>query len=347
MGKTLKQMKNSIYSPLCSNIKRLLPFVFLLFLLQRGLAQEITVKRFDLNPIIRPEMLTNGDGEDINGPSLIRVPAWVKNPLGKYYLYFAHHGGKYIRLAYADNLAGPWKIYEKGTLTTESSLYDGDSKLKTSHIASPDIHIDPIKKELVMYFHISPGKLVNEASQVTLRATSKDGIDFQPDNKILGESYFRVFKWDNQFYAMAKFGNLYRSDNGINVFEKGPNPFRNLEAVFGDSHIRHVAVLLRKDVLYAFYSKIGDAPEHIEYSKIHLTKDWNNWEATTPVSLVVPTLEYEGVNIPPKKSVSGASKKPVCELRDPAIFEEAGKVYLLYSVAGELGIAIAEIKINN
>lgn len=31
-------------------------------------------------------MLPGRDGENINGPSLIRVPAWVKNPLGRYYL---------------------------------------------------------------------------------------------------------------------------------------------------------------------------------------------------------------------------------------------------------------------
>jgi hypothetical protein len=35
----------------------------------------------------------------------------------------------------------------------------------------------------------------------------------------------------------------------------------------------------------------------------------------------------------------------VNQLRDPAIFEEDGRVYLLYSVAGEAGIGIAEIEI--
>jgi len=33
----------------------------------------------------------------------------------------------------------------------------------------------------------------------------------------------------------------------------------------------------------------------------------------------------------------------VNQLRDPAIFEEDDRVYLLYAVAGESGIAIAEI----
>ena len=43
------------------------------------------------------------DGGNITGPTLIRAPSWVAKPLGKYYLYFAHHSGKYIRLAYADS----------------------------------------------------------------------------------------------------------------------------------------------------------------------------------------------------------------------------------------------------
>ena len=57
-----------------------------------------------LLPIIIPSMLKGNDGDNINGPSLIKVPGWVENPLGKYYLYFANHDGKYIRLAYSDNI---------------------------------------------------------------------------------------------------------------------------------------------------------------------------------------------------------------------------------------------------
>ena len=53
-------------------------------------------------------------GTNINGPSLIRVPAWVTQPLGRYYLYFSHHKGTFIRLAYADDLKGPWKIHRPG-----------------------------------------------------------------------------------------------------------------------------------------------------------------------------------------------------------------------------------------
>ena len=37
---------------------------------------------------------------------------------------------------------------------------------------------------------------------------------------------------------------------------------------------------------------------------------------------------------------------PVNQLRDPAIYEEDGRVYLLYTVAGERGIALAEVHVS-
>ena len=37
----------------------------------------------------------------------------------RYYLYFAHHKGSYIRLAFADAVAGPWTVYEPGVLSLE------------------------------------------------------------------------------------------------------------------------------------------------------------------------------------------------------------------------------------
>ena len=59
---------------------------------------SITVERLGSGPIITPEMDSRMGG-NIQGPSLIKVPDWVENPLGKYYLYFADHRGTYIRMA--------------------------------------------------------------------------------------------------------------------------------------------------------------------------------------------------------------------------------------------------------
>ncbi len=119
-----------------------------------GFAKTPTVIRLKENPIVQPEMLPGDDGENICGPSLIRAPDWLEKPLGKYYLYFAHHKGSYIRLAYADRLEGPWTVYEPGTLKLEDVLSAGDYKaIKGGHVASPDVHVDDGKKEIRMYFH--------------------------------------------------------------------------------------------------------------------------------------------------------------------------------------------------
>src|SRR5262249_41917825 len=103
------------------------------------------VTRFPENPIIRPDMSPRL-GENVNGPSLIRVPDWIRSPLGRYYLYFAHHRGNYIRLAYADDLHGPWLIYEPGVLPLASSGF-------AFKIASPDVHADTERRQLRLYFH--------------------------------------------------------------------------------------------------------------------------------------------------------------------------------------------------
>jgi hypothetical protein len=59
--------------------------------------------------------------------------------------------------------------------------------------------------------------------------------------------------------------------------------------------------------------------------------------------IMQPELEYEGADLPLAPSNEGPAKVRVRQLRDPAIYREQAKTYLLYSVAGESGIAIAEL----
>ena len=75
---------------------------------------QIRVTAMRHGPVITPDMLPGDDGANINGPSLISMPDWVPGRLGAYYLYFAHHMGTYIRLAYSDSLHGPWRIHPGG-----------------------------------------------------------------------------------------------------------------------------------------------------------------------------------------------------------------------------------------
>jgi hypothetical protein len=302
-----------------------------------------SVERFPNNPIIVPEMLPGDEGADINGPSLIRVPSWVEDPLGKYYLYFAHHVGAYIRLAYADNLAGPWKIYDPGTLHLEDTICKdiyGSIYADYKHLASPDIHVDNESQQIRMYYHCPvylSGPVDDNASykQVTLLAVSSDGINFESSSEHLGNAYFRVFQWGGYTYALSMPGVFYRSTDGLSDFEEGPTLF--------SEDMRHSAVIIRDGKLLIFYTMVGDNPERILLTEIELHPDWMTWSTTDPVVVLEPEFDWEGANLPLEPSDRGFVTEPVRQLRDPAIFVEEGHTYLLYSVAGESGIAIAEL----
>ncbi|MBI2950852.1 hypothetical protein HYY27_02090 [bacterium] len=263
-------------------------------------------------------------GSNINGPSLIRVPDWLENPLGRYYLYFAHHKGEYIRLAHADRLEGPWSTHEPGTLQLEGSFCRG-------HVASPDVHVDHANREIRMYYH-GPVEGGGQESRV---AISGDGIAFAPLPERLGNPYFRVFQWGGHFYALGMPGVFYRSRDGLARFEQGPTLFTE--------HMRHSAVRLDGDRLSVFYSNALDCPERILVSTIELTPDWMGWKASGPVTVLEPETEYEGADLPLEPSRRGWAPERVRQLRDPGIFREGGDTYLLYSVAGEHGIAVARL----
>jgi hypothetical protein len=174
-------------------------------------------------------------GDNINGPSLIRVPEWVADPLGRYYLYFAHHNGVSIRLAYADQLEGPWSIYPGGVLPLEQSP-------GAKHVASPDVHVDMEHRRIRMYFHSPPAPGSGLEGQKTWAAVSDDGLRFEVGDTVLGEFYFRVFQRGEWYYALAKRRNdgglLYRSRDALAGFERGPTVL---------SRVRHTAVWLDRD----------------------------------------------------------------------------------------------------
>ena len=321
----------------------LLPVATLLWIsvptVMAGGMDTIHLQRFPQNPIVRREMLPGNAGDNINGPSLVRVPSWVSNRLGNYYLYFAHHSGNYIRLAYADKLEGPWTIYQPGTLKlAEAPGCNG-------HIASPDVHVDEARKQIRMYFH---GPARGSGGQKSFVALSQDGLHFKTSSEPLGNFYFRVVCWRDEWFAMAKGGLLYRSKDGLTQFQQGPNPFPGSEARhqnYNSPGPRHVALHLLGDDLWVYYSNIGDAPERILRSRIRLTGEWKDWRASAPEEVLRPETAYEGADLPLKPSAAGAMKGRENALRDPAIFVEAdGRTYLLYSAAGESALAIAELQ---
>lgn len=293
------------------------------------------VERLPGNPLIRPELLPGADGENINGPSLIRAPSWIAKPLGRYYLYFADHAGTYLRLAYADRLGGPWKIHRPGVLDL------ADAPGCRGHIASPDVVVEEQTRQVRLYFHC-PARAAR--GQRSFLALSPDGLTFTAGAEVLGQPYFRVFRRDGWWYAMAKGGVLYRSKDGLRGFEQGPNPFGSAASKDGDGP-RHVAVLPGAGALTVYFSNIGDAPERILLARIPTGPDWRTWRVADTQEVLRPELDWEGARLPVDVSKPGESRGQENALRDPAVFVDAdGRRYLVYSVAGENGLAIAELR---
>ena len=305
---------------------------------------RFAARRLGTQPIIRADM-DQRMGRNINGPSLIRAPAWLPSPLGQYLLYFADHKGTYLRLAYADAPGGPWSMHSPGCLDLSSSLFpeqllpvgsrpswvEEESQWYYPHIASPDVHADEQNRQIRMYFH---GMLAS-GEQMTRVAVSSDGVNFQVRSELLGPPYFRAFQHGGWWHAFALPNQLLRSRAGFEAFELGPKPL--------NPATRHTAVLLRGDTLHVFWSQIGDAPERIYAGQMDLTGDWNRWTLSGEHEVLRPELDWEGAREPLLASEPGAVNRPVNQLRDPGIFEDNGKIYLLYSGSGEAAIGLAEL----
>jgi len=288
-------------------------------------------------------------GGNINGPSLIRCPDWLDPQPAKYLLYFAHHEGHSIRMVTSDHLCGPWKRHEPDPLELEDSGFaveapahtdlhpeareyiDRDADGNYPHIASPDAHVDNQNKQVRLYYH---GRTHN-GLQRTRVALSANAFDFSAQSELLALAYLRVFQQDDWHYAIAMPGQLYRSRDGLSNFEAGPR--------LTEEPIRHHAMLKHQGDWYVFWTRVGDTPERILVSTLETGADWRDWHFGETAEVHRAQKPWEGTDLPPHASRYSSIMQRVNQLRDPAIFEEDGRIYLLYAIAGEQGIAIGEL----
>ncbi len=290
------------------------------------------VTRSANNPLISPATSATL-GKNFQGPSVMRVPSWIPNRLGDFYMYFAAHDGSYIRLAYASSPAGPWTIHVPGTLKdTEVAPF-------SNTIASPDVHALDATKKLRMYFHTD--KYPGSTEQWSGVAESTDGLHFTlASTKNIAKYYLRAFEHDGKQYGLQKGWSTAPAELGVSP--DGIAPFAAIKTLSQGS-VRHMGILREGDVLLVFYSRIGDAPERIYLSTIDLKMAPATWDLVDPVEVLRPELPYEGAGQPEVPSLKGPATNAK-QLRDPFVFEDGGKTYLYYTVAGESGIAMAELE---
>ena len=307
------------------------------------------------------------EGANINGPSLIRIPDWISpenraDPSAVYYLYFGHHAGSYIRMAWAENLVGPWHLYQVGStvpLGNRGVLDNGGSDIdvgnniviEEDHLASPDVHVDNENQRIILYFHSGSPTFFNGNEmdgQFTWVATSPYGLDF--NNRIepvkLSVSYVRTFEHANEFYAFDNSSSPKRALDANNPWEPPSNYYAgetipNLwEARSGELlqdaikealglsraelRIRHTAVRVEGDELQVFYSRRGDSPERIMMSTVDLSVgDYEDWQLSyPPAELLSATSGWESGQFEPEPSETSTAPEDVNQLRDPYVFED-------------------------
>ncbi len=94
-------------------------------------------------------------------------------------------------------------------------------------------------------------------------------------SRVTSTLYFRVFERDGWYNALAKYindgGVMYRSRDPLSGFEQGQRIL---------PRVRHMVLWEHDDMLYVFFSRGRDEPEHIMVSRIENLDDvWEDWQS--------------------------------------------------------------------
>lgn len=265
----------------------------------------------------------------------------MRGDRGRFHCFFGHHHGRHIRLAHADDLAGPWTIHRSGVVPHSSvpafNLPDG-------HVASPEAILDG--EHLTLFVH---GALTPEAhadydcplprggSQATVALQSTDGIAFATPSPILAPFYLRLFQ-HGDWYGISWGGLLLRAADGLR------RPFDPSHRITLEHTIRHVAIDRHPDGrTLVYFTVTGACPESILRGRLDTAGDWTTWQLVDIEEVRRPTATWEGADLVAEPSSKGAAFEPANALRDPAVLRVGDEAWLLWSVAGEQGIAVGRI----
>lgn len=318
----------------------------------------------------------------ITHPTLIRVPDWVEDPLGRYYLYFAHHKGGYIRLAYADDILGPWRTYGGGALALADSGFPADVETADDPArALADLRgtfsIHVVRDYLLLARQALADGTVRKSRGI---AAAEDRMPHvaSPELLVDDERQRLLMFYHGLEYGTRQLSRIAESKDGIRFtaldgtvpspyvrhFEfrgrhyllgmpgvlfcasQPTGPFEARDRLLFEPRMRHAGLLLDGATLYVFWSRAGDAPERILVSEVDLTPvDWDDWRATDGVEILRPELGWEGADLPVLPTLRGELANAANELRDPYVFADPdGPHYLLYVAGGEKALGIARLR---
>ena len=220
---------------------------------------------------------------NINGPSLLRMPDWTPERRSAYHLYVAHHKGKSIRLAHADDLAGPWRMHPDPVLhvadsrfETEDPVYDASLPAPEwaagpkgdylyAHVALPDVHVDADNHRLITYFH---GLLAN-GDQRTRIAFSDVGLSFAAQEPLIGPPYIRAMRLEGWIYLAMWGGQLAWARDWTGPFDFAPPEILAPWLKGGAGRqVRHGRLFAPDGRLQMTGSRISDAPELLIHCEI-------------------------------------------------------------------------------
>jgi hypothetical protein len=205
------------------------------------------------------------DGNNIMFGSIVRAASWHVTPLGTYYCLFGDHDGAYIRVAYANDVEGPWTVVEAGTDITLTALNTAGSYTGGTHVSSPHVIVDEANERYLCYVHGDSTGLGHES----VLAESVDLVTWTFVNAAArlsngtGMIYIRPFTYDGAWYAVSDTLNLFTSADGLSSWTR-----QSTATVFrggnGDNG-RHAGPAERAAMARAV---VGDGPD-----VLHLTPD--------------------------------------------------------------------------